>query len=68
MIDYDDVKKLASKGETLTVEFKGEERGQISDKEIYETVVCLANGDGGIILIGVEDDGRGCDCHSRGLC
>ena len=58
MIDYDDVKKLASKGETLTVEFKGEERGQISDKEIYETVVCLANGDGGIILIGVEDDGR----------
>jgi len=57
-MDYDDIKKLISKGESFTLEFKGEGRNQIGDREIYETVVCLANGDGGTILIGVEDDGQ----------
>lgn len=57
-MDYDDIKKLISKGESLTLEFKGEGRNQFGDREIYETVVCLANGDGGTILIGVEDNGQ----------
>ena len=45
-------------GETFTVEFKGEERNAINDTTIVENVVCLANGRGGLLLIGVEDDGR----------
>ena len=58
MIDLDRIKELSAKGESLMVEFKGEEHGQLSDREIYDAVVCLANTDGGLILIGVEDDGR----------
>lgn len=41
-------------GESLRLEFK---RGTISDADIYQAVVCLANGAGGDLLIGVEDDG-----------
>jgi len=44
---------LIANGETLSVEFKRE----ANDLEIVETVVCLANGGGGTLLIGVEDDG-----------
>lgn len=47
---------LISQGECMTVEFKSE-RKQISDNEIYEQVVCFANAEGGVILLGVEDDG-----------
>jgi ATP-dependent DNA helicase RecG len=51
------VESLIAGGETLTVEFKSERREQISDREIYETIVCLGNSQGGVLLIGVEDDG-----------
>ncbi|HEY8497839.1 MAG TPA: ATP-binding protein, partial [Limnochordales bacterium] len=30
----------------------------MSDTDLVEAVVCLANGAGGVLLIGVEDDGR----------
>jgi len=50
--------KVISQGESFTVEFKGEEKAPLSDHELYRTVVCLANGSGGLLLIGVEDDGR----------
>lgn len=43
-----------SAGETLWREFK---RGSINDQALVEAVVCLANGEGGVILVGVEDDG-----------
>ncbi len=52
------VRELAAAGETLTVEFKGESRERFSDQALVEAVVCLANGQGGTLLIGVEDDGR----------
>ncbi len=45
---------LISDGETLTVEFKSD----VNDTELVETVVCLANGGGGTLLVGVHDDGR----------
>lgn len=45
---------LIAAGETLTVEFKSD----VNDTELVETVVCLANGQGGTILVGVHDDGR----------
>lgn len=49
-----DIDALLDGGETYTVEFK---RGSISDSELVEAVACLANGDGGVLLLGVEDDG-----------
>lgn len=52
---------LISTGESLDVEFKSEFRDQLSDREIVDAVVCLANRTGsgsGWLLIGVEDDGR----------
>lgn len=57
-MDNEELRKLITDGESLKVEFKGEERGVTSDREIYETVVCLANAEGGTLLIGVDDNGR----------
>jgi ATP-dependent DNA helicase RecG len=57
----DALRKLIDTGETLAVEFKGEERAPLNDRDLVETVVCLANRSGsdtGWLLIGVEDDGR----------
>ncbi len=52
---------LIAQGENLAVEFKGEEREPLSDRDLVEAVVCMANIPGenvGHILLGVEDDGR----------
>jgi len=56
VIETDQLQDLIAKGETLAVEFKSDRR-QISDKEIYEEIVSLANTAGGALLIGVEDNG-----------
>lgn len=50
--------RLIAGGETLRVEFKGESKSPLSDGDVVAAVVCLANSQGGQILIGVEDDGR----------
>jgi len=44
-------------GETYEVEFKGEQRERLNDRDLVEAVVCLASGAGGVLLVGVEDDG-----------
>jgi len=57
----DDLTRLIDGGESTEVEFKGEERRALSDGDLVEAVVCLANRteeDPGFLLIGVEDDGR----------
>lgn len=57
----DAIRSLIAGGETLDVEFKGEERGYCSDGELVETVVCLANRTSSHpawLLMGVEDGGR----------
>jgi len=51
-------------GETLMVEFKSDQ-GPLPDADLIETVACLANGQGGTLLIGVEDDGRVTGLHPR---
>ena len=56
MIDEETFKVIFPKGESLTIEFKSD-RKQISDSEIYENIVALANTEGGVMFIGVEDDG-----------
>lgn len=55
------VQALIAGGETLNVEFKGEARGPLSDRDLVEAVVCLANrtgSDPAWLLVGIEDDGR----------
>jgi len=48
------LRRLVSKGEQEQIEFKGR---NTSTEELVATVVCFANGDGGLILWGVEQDG-----------
>lgn len=48
--------------ETLTVEFKSD-RKRLSDDELVEALVCLANTDGGELWLGVEDDGTPTGLH-----
>lgn len=63
------LQELINRGETLTVEFKGEEKAPLSDGELVETVVCLANNrlgsDVAWLLIGVEDDRRVTGARAR---
>lgn len=54
----DELVELIARGESFTVEFKRGQRSVMSDTDIVDAVVCLANGDGGTLLLGVEDDGR----------
>jgi ATP-dependent DNA helicase RecG len=51
------VARWVAAGEQYDVEFKGELHGSLNDRDLVEAVVCLANGRGGILLIGVEDNG-----------
>ncbi len=55
------LQQLIAMGETLATEFKGEEHAALNDRDLVESVVCLANRLGtetAWLLIGVEDDGR----------
>jgi ATP-dependent DNA helicase RecG len=52
--------------ETLTVEFKSD-RARLSDRELVEAVVCLANAEGGEVWLGVEDDGTPTGLHAEHL-
>ena len=56
---------LIASGEQFDLEFKGEEENALTDDDLVESVVCLANGRGGTLLIGVEDDGRVTGAHPR---
>lgn len=58
MLSATEVRQLVDAGESMEVEFKGEEHGALNDRDLVEAIACLANGRGGTLLIGVEDDGR----------
>ncbi len=49
--------------ETLTVEFKSD-RKRLSDTDLVEALVGLANTEGGELWLGVEDDGRATGLHA----
>jgi ATP-dependent DNA helicase RecG len=51
-----EVQIVLDKGETLTVEFKSDTKG-LPDRDIVAAAVAMANTEGGLILLGVEDDG-----------
>lgn len=58
-----DWKEMITEGESLTVEFKSD-RGPLSDHELIDAVVCMANAEGGWLFLGVEDDGTVTGLHS----
>lgn len=64
-LDTKTIEEYIQQGESLRVEFKGESHAATSDRDIYEVIVCLANGEGGVLLIGVEDDGTVTGTHPR---
>ena len=60
-MNAEDLAALIAGGETLAVEFKSERAGSFSDRELVETVACMANRDDGgegWVLLGVEADGE----------
>ncbi len=62
-----DLLQLIKRGESLEVEFKQDSR-DFSDSHVYEAVVAMTNTAGGIIFVGVADDGNvtGCQRISNG--
>jgi len=64
----EELQALVEAGETLDVEFKGEETRPLSDSDLVEVAVCLANRPGdrpAYLLIGIEDDGRVTGARAR---
>jgi len=56
MLTPQDIDAVALAGESLRVEFKGEAKHPLSDDDLVAAVVCLANGPGGLIFVGIEAD------------
>lgn len=54
--DKHEFKAILAGDETLTVEFKTDLKG-LSDRDLVAAVVAMANTEGGLILLGVEDNG-----------
>lgn len=52
----EDVRHIISQGEGTTIEFKDATGGTPSS--FYESAVSMSNTDGGVILLGVDDDGN----------
>jgi ATP-dependent DNA helicase RecG len=55
------LRALIATGESLALEFKSDERAPFNDRDLVETVVCLANRTGrevAHLIVGVEDNGR----------
>lgn len=57
---------MIPQSESLTVEFKSD-RKRLSDAELVEALVCLANTEGGELWLGVEDDGQATGLHADHL-
>ena len=49
------IRKIIAKGETGQVEFKSEKEKNI---DLAKEITAFANGAGGYLLVGVEDDGK----------
>ena len=54
---------MIPKSESITIEFKSD-RKRLSDAELVEALVCLANAEGGELWLGVEDDGQPTGLHA----
>jgi ATP-dependent DNA helicase RecG len=54
-MNIEQVKVLAAKGESQQLEYK---KSTSNLKDIFQTICAFLNGDGGIVLIGIEDTGK----------
>jgi len=54
-VNDQELNDILAAGETLTVEFKSDARG-LPDRDLLAAIVAMANTEGGLILLGVEDD------------
>jgi ATP-dependent DNA helicase RecG len=61
----DELRRLLSSGEQFTTEFLPETDAPLTDEQLADAVVCLANGHGGVVLVGVTDEGRPTGAHHR---
>ncbi|MDQ5907933.1 MAG: ATP-dependent helicase RecG [Pseudomonadota bacterium] len=59
-----DIPTLIAQGESSCIEFKN---AQVNAVSLAEEIVAFANSDGGIILIGVEDDGAVAGVEERDM-
>ena len=50
--------------ETLEIEFKSD-RDSLGDDQLIEALICLANAQGGVLYLGVEDDGDVTGLHTK---
>lgn len=57
-MNWKELEEYLQGGETLSCEFKSDLNRGYSDKEIAEVIVALANTDGGVLFLGVEDFGK----------
>ena len=57
MLTPEELRRLLERGEQLTTEFLAESNGPVDDGQLVDAVVCLANAQGGVALVGVRDDG-----------
>ena len=55
MIDKNALKEIASQGENASVEFK---TGRIRPESLAKEMAAFANGNGGVILFGIDDSGK----------
>lgn len=63
-MDTAEIHGLAHSGESLLLEFKRRRKpNDFTDNDLIEAFACLANGKGGTLLIGVEDNGSITGCH-----
>ena len=58
MLTDEELRRLIASGEQFTTEFIPETDAPLTDDQLVDAVVCLANGHGGVVLVGVTDDGR----------
>src|SRR3990167_3345333 len=54
-MDINQIKMLATQGESQQLEYK---KSTANLKDILQTICAFLNGDGGTVLIGVEDNGN----------
>jgi ATP-dependent DNA helicase RecG len=65
VITDEELRRLLASGEQFTAEFLPERGVPLADDQLVDAVVCLANGHGGVVLVGVDDDGRASGAHHR---
>lgn len=64
-MDTKELREIISRGEKIDVEFKRRRSSQdLNDTDLVKNAACLANGEGGLLIVGVEDDGAITGCAS----